>query len=134
MKEYLVEWKKYNKKSTTYDTGKFQESVEVENELEAIELIKQYIFDNTDKQEYPEIEITENGVEFEEFEYCNFTATLIIGSGLISLAEYAELHGVKADTVRQKILRGNLKAKKIGRNWVIDKNEPYIDNRKKEEK
>lgn len=50
---------------------------------------------------------------------------------LISLAEYAELHGVKADTVRQKILRGNLKAKKIGRNWVIDKNEPYIDNRKK---
>ena len=74
MKEYLVEWEKYNKKSTTYDTGKFQESVEAENELEAIELIKQYIFDNTDKQEYPEIEITENGVEFEEFEYCNFTA------------------------------------------------------------
>ena len=51
---------------------------------------------------------------------------------LISLAEYAELHGVHQDTVRQKILRGNLNAKKIGRNWVIDKNEPYVDNRKKD--
>lgn len=48
---------------------------------------------------------------------------------LISISEYAKIHGVKSDTVRQKILRGNLKAKKIGRNWVIDKNEPYIDNR-----
>ena len=50
---------------------------------------------------------------------------------LISLAEYAEIHGVKPDTVRQKILRGNLKAKKIGRNWVVDRNEPYKDNRRK---
>ena len=131
MKEYLVEWERYNKKSTTYDVGKFQEMIEAESELDAIELIKQYVFDNADKDECPGIEIVDDGVEFEEFEYCNFTATLIIGSGLISLAEYAELHGVKADTVRQKILRGNLKAKKIGRNWVIDKNEPYIDNRVK---
>jgi len=52
---------------------------------------------------------------------------------LISLAEYAALHGVHQDTVRQKILRGNLMAKKIGRNWVIDKNEPYVDKRRKEE-
>lgn len=51
---------------------------------------------------------------------------------LISLAEYATLHGVHQDTVRQKILRGNLNAKKIGRNWVIDKNEPYVDKRKRE--
>lgn len=50
---------------------------------------------------------------------------------LISLSEYAKLHDVTADTVRQKILRGNLNAIKIGRNWAIDKNEPYIDNRKK---
>jgi excisionase family DNA binding protein len=49
---------------------------------------------------------------------------------LISLAEYAELLGVKPDTVRQKVLRGGLKtARKIGRNWVIDRDEPYIDNR-----
>lgn len=52
-------------------------------------------------------------------------------TNLISLAEYAKLHNVTADTVRQKILRGYLSATKIGRNWVIDKNEPYIDYRRK---
>ena len=52
---------------------------------------------------------------------------------LISLAEYAELHGVTSGTVRQRANRGVFKtARKIGRNWVIDKNEPYIDNRKKD--
>ena len=51
---------------------------------------------------------------------------------LISLKEYAELYGVTPDTVRQKVLRGGFKsAQKIGRNWVIDKNEPYEDNRAK---
>lgn len=51
---------------------------------------------------------------------------------LISLKEYAELYGVTPDTVRQKVLRGGFKsAQKIGRNWVIDKNEPYEDNRTK---
>lgn len=132
MKEYLVDWEKYNKKSTTYDTGKFQEMVEAESELEAIELIKQYIFDNTDKDEYPEIEITDDRVDFKDFEYCNFIARQIIGSNLISLAEYAKMHNVTPDTVRQRANRGVFKtARKIGRNWVIDKNEPYIDNRKK---
>ena len=53
---------------------------------------------------------------------------------LISLAEYAEMQGVKLDTVRQKILRGYLKAEKIGRNWVIDRDTPYVDNRIKGEK
>ena len=52
-------------------------------------------------------------------------------NNLISLSEYAKLHGVHPDTVRQKILRGTLKAEKIGRNWAIDKDEPYIDMRKK---
>lgn len=50
---------------------------------------------------------------------------------LISLAEYAKIHGVDQSSVRGKILRGNLPAKKIGRNWVIDRNQPYIDRRKK---
>lgn len=51
---------------------------------------------------------------------------------LISLKEYAELYGVTPDTVRQKVLRSGFKsAQKIGRNWVIDKNEPYEDNRAK---
>lgn len=48
---------------------------------------------------------------------------------LISVKEYAEMHGVSPDSVRQKILRGNLKAEKIGRNWCIDRNTPYVDNR-----
>lgn len=51
---------------------------------------------------------------------------------LISLKEYADLYGVTPDTVRQKVLRGGFTtAQKIGRNWVIDKNEPYIDQREK---
>lgn len=54
---------------------------------------------------------------------------------LISLKEYAELHSVTADTVRKKFLCGGFKtAKKIGRNWTIDKAEPYVDLRKKETK
>lgn len=56
-------------------------------------------------------------------------------TNLISLKEYAELHGVTPDTVRQKVLRGGFKsAQKIGRNWVINRNEPYTDFRKKAQK
>ena len=52
----------------------------------------------------------------------------------ISLSEYAELHGVTADTIRQRVLRGrHTTAIKVGRNWIIDKNEPFTDKRKKEE-
>lgn len=50
---------------------------------------------------------------------------------LISLTEYAKLHNVDTSSVRRKILRGNLPAQKIGRNWAIDKNQPYTDHRKK---
>jgi len=49
---------------------------------------------------------------------------------LISLAEYAKIHGIHQDTVRQKCIRGGYKtALKIGRNWVIDSEEPHTDNR-----
>lgn len=49
---------------------------------------------------------------------------------LVSLAEYAELNHISPDTVRQRALRGRYQtARKIGRNWVIDKNEPHIDHR-----
>lgn len=48
----------------------------------------------------------------------------------ISLAEYAKMHGKESSTVRKKVLRGGFKtARKIGRNWMIDKNEPYVDER-----
>lgn len=50
----------------------------------------------------------------------------------ISLAEYAKMHGKAQITVNQMANRGGFKtAHKIGRNWVIDKNEPYPDRRVK---
>lgn len=52
---------------------------------------------------------------------------------LISLVEWAEREGIDPATARQKAGRGMLKtAKKIGRIWVIDKEEKNIDNRRKD--
>ena len=52
---------------------------------------------------------------------------------LISLEEYARLHGKAARSVRQKAKSGGFQtAVKIGRNWVVDKTEPYVDRRKKQ--
>ena len=49
---------------------------------------------------------------------------------LISLAEYAKLHGKDPSTIRHKVLRGGFKtARKIGSQWVISKDEPYTDLR-----
>lgn len=49
---------------------------------------------------------------------------------LISLAEYARINGIDPATVRQRASRGAYRtARKIGRNWVIDKNEPHVDHR-----
>mgnify|MGYP000917328233 CR=1 FL=1 len=51
---------------------------------------------------------------------------------LISIAEYAKIHEVTSDAIKKRCQRGTFKtARKIGRNWVIDKNEPYVDNRVK---
>ena len=51
---------------------------------------------------------------------------------LISLSEYAELVGLDPATVRQRAIRGAYQtARKIGHNWVIDKNEPHVDHRVK---
>lgn len=53
---------------------------------------------------------------------------------LISLSEYAQLNGIDPATARQRALRGAYKtARKIGRNWIIDKNEPHLDHRAKNE-
>jgi hypothetical protein len=49
---------------------------------------------------------------------------------LISIAEYAKAHNRDPATVRQKCLRGGFRtARKIGRNWLIDSDEPYADRR-----
>lgn len=54
---------------------------------------------------------------------------------LISLIEYAAMHNKDSSSVRQMCLRGGFKtARKIGRNWVIDSDEPYPDRRVKSDK
>lgn len=51
---------------------------------------------------------------------------------MISLAEYAVMHGKSPVTVRQMAARGGFQtAQKIARNWIIDENEPYPDGRVK---
>lgn len=48
----------------------------------------------------------------------------------VSSAEYAALHGLSHETVKKRCQRGSFKtARKIGRNWVIDKNESCNDKR-----
>lgn len=54
-------------------------------------------------------------------------------TNLISLAEFARLHNLDPSTARKKAECGNWKtAVKIGRNWLIDKNEPHTDLRRNE--
>ena len=49
---------------------------------------------------------------------------------MITLKEYAERHGKNPVIVRQKAIRGGFQtARKFGRDWIIDEEEPYIDNR-----
>ena len=51
-------------------------------------------------------------------------------TNLISLAEYAATHGIDHNTARKRAARGAYEtAIKIGRNWLIDKNEPHVDHR-----
>ena len=51
---------------------------------------------------------------------------------LITLKEYAALHGVGESTIRHRIRKEQVKtAVKFGRDWFIDKNEPYSDKRVK---
>ena len=51
---------------------------------------------------------------------------------LISLAEYAEKHGKCQEAARKMAQRGGFEtARKIGRNWVIEDNEPWPDRRVK---
>lgn len=51
---------------------------------------------------------------------------------VITLAEYAKRHGRALATVRQKAYRGGFKtARRVGRDWFIDEDEPYTDRRSK---
>lgn len=52
---------------------------------------------------------------------------------LITVKEYAERHGVAITTVRQKCVRGTIVgATKVGRDWLIPEDAPYIDHRIKD--
>ncbi len=49
---------------------------------------------------------------------------------MISIAEYAAAHGRSPVTVRQMARTGAFQtAQKIGRDWLIEKDEPYPDRR-----
>ncbi len=50
---------------------------------------------------------------------------------IISLVEYAKRNGKNLRSVRDKALRGNLRAFKSGKIWLIDEDEPYVDMRRK---
>lgn len=52
--------------------------------------------------------------------------------GFITLKEYALRKGKDPAVVRQKAIRGGFQtATKMGRDWIIDEDEPYTDNRVK---
>lgn len=52
---------------------------------------------------------------------------------MITVKEYAERHGRDISSVRQKAVRGTFKtARKMGRDWFIDEDEPYSDARRKD--
>jgi len=70
------------------------------------------------KSLYPEPENPEEN----KFVYSDY-------GNLVPLSYYAKMHKVSPDTVRQKILRGKQNVVRIGRNWCIDKDEPYVDTR-----
>lgn len=50
---------------------------------------------------------------------------------IITLKDWAIRHGIAPATARQKALRGGFKtAEKVGRDWLIDEDEPHVDLRK----
>lgn len=52
--------------------------------------------------------------------------------GMITLVEYAEKYDLSPNAVRIKILRGGyVTAKKSGKVWLIDEDEPRVDCRVK---
>ncbi len=49
---------------------------------------------------------------------------------LITLKEYCIRHGKNQCTARQRAAKGSFKTvKKIGRDWFIEEDEPWVDNR-----
>ena len=50
----------------------------------------------------------------------------------ITIKEYAERHGLNHSSLRHRCERGGYKtARKLGRDWVIDEDEVFVDRRVK---
>lgn len=52
----------------------------------------------------------------------------------VTLGEYAKHYGVDPANVRQKIARKTLKARKFGRDWMIDIDQPYNGRKRSADK
>ena len=64
MNNYKVRFCEYDQKSTKYGDWFDWEEVIAEDELEAINLLKNWIFENSDRiNEYPNMKITEDGID-----------------------------------------------------------------------
>jgi hypothetical protein len=50
---------------------------------------------------------------------------------LIPIAQYAEAHGLTANAIRRRCIRGTLPGVKLGRDWFISADTPYTDSRVK---
>ena len=51
---------------------------------------------------------------------------------LVPIAEYAKAHGLTANAIRRRCIRGTLPgAVKLGRDWFIPADQPYTDGRVK---
>jgi hypothetical protein len=48
---------------------------------------------------------------------------------LVTLKEYAAKVGRSPVTIRQRCQRGTLPATKVGRDWLIEEDEPFVDKR-----
>lgn len=56
-----------------------------------------------------------------------------VAMAIISLTEYAKMHGKDESTLRAAARKGKFKsAVKIGGNWAIDSDEPLVDLRTRE--
>ena len=53
---------------------------------------------------------------------------------LVTCKQYAEKVGLSPISIRHKCMRGGFKtAVKIGRDWLIDEDEPNVDHRRRNE-
>jgi hypothetical protein len=48
---------------------------------------------------------------------------------LVPLKDYAAKVGRSPVTIRQRCQRGTLPATKVGRDWLIEEDEPFVDKR-----